>query len=142
VVPLLAGCKKRLPLPASFIGTMGKNPPMSFMVEDGSGGQPLYHIEVHHDKEGKSYLTEGWAQFFTDYGLERGWSHLDPPFQVAHPLRPHHRWLRLRPRLLPLAVIGESPRSPLFDSSTVNRGIGVRGGSSFAILALSMAYIM
>jgi hypothetical protein len=74
VVPLLAGCKKRLPLPASFIGTMGKNPPMSFMVEDGNGGQPLYHVEVLHDEEGKSYLTEGWAQFFTDYGLERGWS--------------------------------------------------------------------
>jgi hypothetical protein len=74
VVPLLAGCKERLPLPASFIGTMGKNPPTSFMVEDGSGGQPLYHVEVLHDEEGKSYLTEGWAQFFTDYGLERGWS--------------------------------------------------------------------
>jgi hypothetical protein len=74
VVPLLAGCKERLPLPASFIGTMGKNPPTSFMVEDGSGGQPLYHIEVLHDEEGKSYLTEGWTEFFTDYGLERGWS--------------------------------------------------------------------
>jgi hypothetical protein len=72
VVPLLAGCKERLPLPASFIGTMGKNPPMSLMVEDGSGGQPLYHVEVLHDEEGKSYLTEGWAQFFTDYSLERG----------------------------------------------------------------------
>jgi hypothetical protein len=58
VVPLLAGCKERLPLPASFIGTMGKNPPTSLMVEDGSGGQPLYHIEVRHDEEGKSYLTE------------------------------------------------------------------------------------
>jgi hypothetical protein len=61
VVPLLAGCKERLPLPASFIGTMGKNPPTSFMVEDGSGGQPLYHVEVLHEEEGKSYLTEGWA---------------------------------------------------------------------------------
>jgi hypothetical protein len=38
VVPLLAGSKERLPLPASFIGMMGKNPPTSFMVEDGSGG--------------------------------------------------------------------------------------------------------
>jgi hypothetical protein len=74
VVPLLAGCKERLPLPASFVGTMGKNPPTNFMVEDGSGGQPLYHVEVLHDEEGKSYLTEGWAQFYTDYGLERGWS--------------------------------------------------------------------
>jgi hypothetical protein len=62
MVPRLAGSKERLPLPASFIGMMGKNPPMSFMIEDGSGGQPLYDIEVLHD------------EFFTDYGLERGWS--------------------------------------------------------------------
>jgi hypothetical protein len=74
VVPLLAGCKERLPLPASFVGTMGKNPPTNIMVEDGSGGQPLYQVEVLHDEEGKSYLTKGWAQFFTDYNLERGWS--------------------------------------------------------------------
>jgi hypothetical protein len=74
MVPLLAGSKERLPLPASFIGTMGKNPPTSFMIEDGSGGQPLYNVEVLHDEEGKSYLTGGWERFFTDYGLERGWS--------------------------------------------------------------------
>jgi hypothetical protein len=59
VVHLLAGCEERLPLPASFIGTMGKNPPMSIMVEDGSGGQPLYLVEDLHDEQGKSYLTEG-----------------------------------------------------------------------------------
>jgi hypothetical protein len=74
MVPLLAGSKECLPLPTSFIGTIGKNPPMSFMIEDGSGGQPLYDVEVLHDEEGKSYLTRGWEQFFTDYGLERGWS--------------------------------------------------------------------
>jgi hypothetical protein len=74
VVPLLAGSNERLPLPASFVGTMGKNPPMSFMIEDGSGGQPLYDVEVLHDEEGKSYLTGGWERFFHDYGLERGWS--------------------------------------------------------------------
>jgi hypothetical protein len=50
VVHLLAGCEKRLPLPASFIGMMGKNPPTSIMVEDGSGGQPLYLVEVLHDE--------------------------------------------------------------------------------------------
>jgi hypothetical protein len=38
MVHLLAGCEERLPLPASFVGTMGKNPPTSIMVEDGSGG--------------------------------------------------------------------------------------------------------
>jgi hypothetical protein len=59
VVHLLAGCKERLPLPASFIGTMWKNPPMSIMVEDSSGGQPLYLVKVLHDEQGKSYLTEG-----------------------------------------------------------------------------------
>jgi hypothetical protein len=74
IVPLLAGSKERLPLPASFVGTMGKDPPTSFMVEDGSGGQPLYDVEVLHDEEGKSYLTRGWERFFTDYGLEQGWS--------------------------------------------------------------------
>jgi hypothetical protein len=73
VVHLLAGCEERLPLPASFVGTMGKNPPTSFMVEDGSGGQPLYLVEVH-DEEGKSYLTEGWMKFFVEYDLKRGWS--------------------------------------------------------------------
>jgi hypothetical protein len=74
MVPLLAGSKERLPLPASFVGTMGKNPPASFMIEDGSGGQLLYDVEVLHDEEGKSYLTGGWERFFNDYGLERGWS--------------------------------------------------------------------
>jgi hypothetical protein len=74
MVPLLDGSKERLPLPASFISAMGKNPPISFMIEDGSGEQPLYDIEVLHDEEGKSYLTRGWERFFTDYGLEWGLS--------------------------------------------------------------------
>jgi hypothetical protein len=38
VVHLRAGCEERLLLPASFIGTMGRNPPTSIMVEEGSGG--------------------------------------------------------------------------------------------------------
>jgi hypothetical protein len=59
MVHLLDGCQDRLPLPASFVGTMGKNPPTSIMVEEGSGGQPLYLIEILHDEQGKSYLTEG-----------------------------------------------------------------------------------
>jgi hypothetical protein len=74
VVHLLAGCKERLPLPASFIGTMGKNPPTSIMVEEGSGGQPLYLIEILHDAKGKSYLTDGWTRFLDDYDLKWGWS--------------------------------------------------------------------
>jgi hypothetical protein len=38
VVHLRAGCEARLPLPASFVSTMGRNPLMSIMVEEGSGG--------------------------------------------------------------------------------------------------------
>jgi hypothetical protein len=72
VVHLLAGCEECLPLPASFVGTMGKNPPTSIMVEEGSGGQPLYLVEVLHDEQGKSYLTEGWTKFLDDYDLKWG----------------------------------------------------------------------
>jgi hypothetical protein len=74
VVHLLAGCEERLPLPASFVGMMGKNPLTSIMVEEGSGGQPLYLVEVLHDEQGKSYLTEGWTKFLDDYDLKWGWS--------------------------------------------------------------------
>jgi hypothetical protein len=74
VVHLLAGCEERLPLPASFVGTMGKNPPTSIMVEEGSGGQPLYLVEILHDEQGKSYLTDGWTRFLNDYDLKWGWS--------------------------------------------------------------------
>jgi hypothetical protein len=74
VVHLRAGCEACLPLPASFIGTMGRNPPMSIMVEEGSGGQPLYLIEILHDEQGKSYLADGWTRFIDDYDLKCGWS--------------------------------------------------------------------
>jgi hypothetical protein len=74
VVHLRVGCEERLPLPASFVGTIGRNPPTSIMVEEGSGGQPLYLVEVLHDEEGKSYLTNGWMRFLDDYDLKCGWS--------------------------------------------------------------------
>jgi hypothetical protein len=74
MVHLQAGCQERLPLPASFVGTMGKDPPTSIMVEEGSGGQPLYLVELLHDEQGKSYLTEGWMKFIDDYNLKRDWS--------------------------------------------------------------------
>jgi hypothetical protein len=59
MVHLQARCEEHLPLPTSFVDTMGRNPPTSIMVEEGSGGQPLYLIEILHDEQGKSYLTEG-----------------------------------------------------------------------------------
>jgi hypothetical protein len=74
VVHLRAGCEERLPLPASFVGTMGRNPPTSIMVEEGSGGQPLYLVEILHDEEGKSYLADIWTRFIDDYDLKCGWT--------------------------------------------------------------------
>jgi hypothetical protein len=74
VVHLWAGCEERLPLRASFIGTMGRNPLTSIMVEEGSGGQPLCLVEILHDEQGKSYLTDGWTSFIDDYDLKCGWS--------------------------------------------------------------------
>jgi hypothetical protein len=74
MVHLRARCQERLPLPASFVGTMGRSPSTSIMVEEGSGGQPLYLVEILHDEQGKSYLTDGWMKFIDDYDLKCGWS--------------------------------------------------------------------
>jgi hypothetical protein len=74
VLHLRAGCEVRLPLHASFVGTMGRNPPTSIMVEEGSGGQPMYLVEILHDEQGKSYLADGWTRFIDDYDLKCGWS--------------------------------------------------------------------
>jgi hypothetical protein len=74
MVHLQAGCQERLPLPASFVSTMGRNPPTSIMVEEGSGGQPMYLVKILHNEQGKSYLTDGWTKFIDDYDLKCGWS--------------------------------------------------------------------
>jgi hypothetical protein len=63
-----------LPLPFWLIDTLGKNPLTRALVEEGSGGQPLYPVEVYHDAMGKSYLCDGWLKFFKDYDLQVGWS--------------------------------------------------------------------
>jgi hypothetical protein len=44
------------------------------MVEEGSGGQPQYLVEILHDEQGKSYLADGWTRFIDDYDLKCGWS--------------------------------------------------------------------
>jgi hypothetical protein len=54
------------------------------IVEECSGGQPSYHIEIFHDGEGKSYLHGGWSKFFEDYGLKEGWSLIFSRCQGAH----------------------------------------------------------
>jgi hypothetical protein len=43
-------------------------------VEEGSGGQPMYPIEILHDDQWKSYLTDGWTRFINDGDLKCGWS--------------------------------------------------------------------
>jgi hypothetical protein len=85
MVHLRAGCEERLLLLASFVSTMGRNPPTSIMVEEGSGGQPLYLVEVRHDEEGKSYLTDGWTRFLDDYDLKCCWTLILTHTAPGHP---------------------------------------------------------
>jgi hypothetical protein len=68
--------------------------------------------------------------------------HPDPPRRVARPLPPRCRRLRLRPRLLPPAVIGKRLRSPSLDGSIVDGKLGVGRGNPFASSALSVALSM
>jgi hypothetical protein len=125
MVHLRAGCEERLPLPASFVGTMGRNPPTSFMVEEGSGGQSLYLVEVLHDEEGKSYLTDGWTRFLDDYDLKCGWTLIlthrtgSPVLcvRVVNTSGCAHAYS-------PLAMIDERPHGSFLDDGFVNGGPG------------------
>jgi hypothetical protein len=60
-------------MPFKFVDTMEWGLTHA-IVEECSGGQPSYHVEIFHDGEGKSYLHGGWPKFFEDYGLKEGWS--------------------------------------------------------------------
>jgi hypothetical protein len=89
LAPLRVGYEVRLPLPFRFIDTMGGNPLTHAMVEKGSGGQPLYPVEVYHDSMGKIYLHDGWPKFIKDYDLKVGWSLIfthciELPFLCVH----------------------------------------------------------
>jgi hypothetical protein len=54
VAHLQAGSEVHLPLPFWFINTLGEHPLTRAMVEEGSGGQLLYPVEILHDDQGKS----------------------------------------------------------------------------------------
>jgi hypothetical protein len=41
-------------------------------MEECSGGQPSYNVEVFHDGEGKCYFHDGWPKFFANYSLREG----------------------------------------------------------------------
>jgi hypothetical protein len=53
-------------------------------VEECSGAQPSYNIEIFHVGEGKSYFYDGWPKFFADYGLRVGWSLIFSRCHGAH----------------------------------------------------------
>jgi hypothetical protein len=59
LAPLRAGCEVRLPLPFRFVNTMGGDVLTHAILEECSGGQPSYPVEIFHDGEGKSYLHGG-----------------------------------------------------------------------------------
>jgi hypothetical protein len=64
-------------------------------VQECSGGQPPYDIEVYYDGEGKCYFRGGWLKFFVDYGVREGWFLLLSPQRDAGVLHPCHRRLPL-----------------------------------------------
>jgi hypothetical protein len=70
LVPILAGSEERLPLPFKFIEAMEGQ--VLARVEECSGSQPSYDVEVFDDGEGKCYFYDGWPKFFADYGLRVG----------------------------------------------------------------------
>jgi hypothetical protein len=55
VVPILAGSKERLPLPFKFVEAMEGQGLTHAIVEECSGGQPSYHVEIFYG---------GWPKFF------------------------------------------------------------------------------
>jgi hypothetical protein len=74
LTPVRAGCKVRLLLPFCFVDMMGGSVLTHAIMEECSGGQPLYPVEIYHDGERKSYLCDGWPKFIADYDLKMGWS--------------------------------------------------------------------
>jgi hypothetical protein len=60
LVPLWARSKVCLLFPFKFVDTMGGDMLTHVVMEECSGGQPSYPVEIFHDGEGKSYLRRGW----------------------------------------------------------------------------------
>jgi hypothetical protein len=69
VVPILAGGEERLLLPFMFVEVMEGQGLTHAIVEECSGGQLSYNVEIFHDGEGKSYFRNGWPKFLADYSL-------------------------------------------------------------------------
>jgi hypothetical protein len=42
-------------------------------LQECSGGQPTYRVEVYYDDQGVCYFHDGWSKFFIDYGAHEGW---------------------------------------------------------------------
>jgi hypothetical protein len=143
VVRLLAGCEERLPLHASFVGTMRKKPPTSIMVEEGSGGQPLYLVKILHDEQGKSYLTDGWTRFLDDYDLKWGWSLIlthrtGSPILCVRVIDTSGCTRAYSPWPCSAGALG----APSLTTASSMEVQGLRGGVSFVVLALSVARTM
>jgi hypothetical protein len=62
LAPLRAGYEVRLPLPFRFVDSLGGNPLTHAMVEEGSGGQPLYPVKVYHDSMGENLSPRRLAE--------------------------------------------------------------------------------
>jgi hypothetical protein len=70
---VLARSENCLPLPFKFMEAMEGQGLSHAIMEERSGGQPSYDVEVYYDGEGKCYFHGGWPKFFADYSVREGW---------------------------------------------------------------------
>jgi hypothetical protein len=73
IIPVLAGARDLLRLPSQFTGSMEGQEMAYAKLQECSGGQPTYRVEIYYDGHGVCYFRNGWSKFFVDYGVHEGW---------------------------------------------------------------------
>jgi hypothetical protein len=73
LIPMLAGAQDLLRLPSKFTDSMEGQEMAYAKLQDCSGGQPKYRVEIYYYGQGVWYFRDGWSKFFIDYGVHEGW---------------------------------------------------------------------
>jgi hypothetical protein len=73
LVLVLAGGEDRIRLPSKLVEAMEGQELSCAIVQECSGSQPTYEVEVYYDGKGKCYFHGRWLRFFANYGVKEGW---------------------------------------------------------------------
>jgi hypothetical protein len=73
IIHVLAGAHNLLCLPSKFTDSMEGQEMAYAKLQECSGGQPKYRVEIYYDGQGVCYFRDGWSKFFIDYGVHEGW---------------------------------------------------------------------